>query len=171
MPWALTSGAVHPGAITIGDLDAYQFGVTAGDSLVAHVGDTGPSGLTPRIRVYDSAGERVAVNSGTGAAAVEHRALLSGTYTVVVSDFSPGFDATGSYDLHFVNVPGALTIDAGDDDEARSAERLPHLPAIGRGRAGLPRPGDRGGPRCRAIAALVPPALPGHVAPFSRRSA
>ena len=127
---ALPSGGVVTGSIDEGDLDSYTFTANAGDSIKLRVADPAGGAFDPNFDIYDPSGAR-AVNTGFGldVAAAAFRAATSGTYTVVVSDGSTGFAATGAYNLYFTRAPsanegGALisgsvvtgTIDEGDLD-------------------------------------------------------
>ncbi len=111
----LTSGSSHRGDITLADLDSYQFSAAVDDSFVVSIGDTGETSFAPWIRIFDPNGLEIESGAGGVAAFDEHRAVVAGTYTVVVSDGTSGSAQTGSYDLNFAKTPGNHVISAGDD--------------------------------------------------------
>lgn len=96
----LTGGAVHPGTMSLGDLDLWSFNGVAGQSitLTAQTVD-----FTPWIRVYGPGGALVAEFTSTSSflrsAVLSHTMAQTGTYTVVFSAALLG--QSGSYDLEF----------------------------------------------------------------------
>lgn len=87
--------------ITRGDLDAYVVSATAGETIHLSVGRTNPADtLQPALHVYDPNGKSVAWDGGQNAAWTSFSAPVSGTYRVIVKDFSWAADATGDYRLH-----------------------------------------------------------------------
>ena len=113
---AFANGGNYDGTIDIGDIDAWTFDASAGDSCLLRVGRLTSSGSYPavRVRVYDPNGALVANETYSYADDVEVAltATLTGTHTVVVS-FSES--VTGTYRLHYLNIPGTFTIPGGDD--------------------------------------------------------
>jgi len=115
----VTNGANHPGIIALGDLDAWTFPAAKDDYVIVHAGEVFTSevdpGFVPWIRVIGPDGALVDSDTGALAASVGFRALLSGTYTVVVADGTASGDKTGSYMLRVIKAPGAFVVPAGDE--------------------------------------------------------
>lgn len=120
---ALANGATHAGSIHPGDLDAWTFTATVGDSVVVRAGEVtdggGTQGFTPALRLYGPNGALVD-SDGSNANVVEVGATAgsTGTYTVVVSDGGAYLDGAGTYRLHFVRTPGSLEVSGGDEGGA-----------------------------------------------------
>jgi hypothetical protein len=120
----MTNGANHPGAIFVGDLDAWTFTANQGDSIVLSVGEVLVSEVDPifqpLIRLVGPAGAQVGFDSGNLVAQVNATAPLSGTYTVLVSDSNINREAShaGSYLLTLFRTPAAFTVPAGDEGGA-----------------------------------------------------
>ncbi|MBT0962228.1 SGNH/GDSL hydrolase family protein [Denitromonas iodatirespirans] len=88
-------------SITPGDLDAYILSATAGDTIHLSIGRTNATDtLQPAFYVYGPNGEQVAWDGGTDAAWASFLARKTGTYRVIVKDFSWAADATGAYRIH-----------------------------------------------------------------------
>jgi hypothetical protein len=101
----LTNGGNHTGVLHLGDFDAWTIAATAGETIVANIGETGPnSPFIPWIRVYGPGGGLVAGGNNWGdvTASVRVTAPSSGMYTVLVSTADSGNDATGTYQLSVV---------------------------------------------------------------------
>jgi precorrin-6B methylase 1 len=112
----MTNGSNHPGTIHIGDLDAYTFTATAGESIILGVGEVGPdSAFAPWIRLRSPTGQNLGSESGVLATQIEALATASGTYTVIVASGDAGLDGTGSYTLTLARSGGAVTISPGDE--------------------------------------------------------
>ena len=104
---ALPKGGSVTSTLTRGDLDSYTFSITAGQSFVLRAGDVNTTSLFPWLRVYEPNGALLLSNFGSATASIAAAAPTTGTYTVVLADASSGLASTGTYDLHFVQVPGA----------------------------------------------------------------
>ncbi len=114
---ALTNGENQTGTIDVGDLDMWTFTATEGDRIVLQLGElTGASGFTPMIELFAPSGARLAADSDGSVARLDAQAAVSGTYTVLVSDFNQS--GTGTYQLHLGKVPGAFVVPAGDEGGA-----------------------------------------------------
>jgi hypothetical protein len=127
---ALTSGTVVSGTIEKGDLDSYSFAASAGEAVQLRFVDVAGSTLTPGLAVYGPTGASVSWDYRSDVAYAAFNAAVSGSYTVVVYDWSSNSLAgTGDYQLHFAKAPGASeggaltpgsaawgTIDKGDLD-------------------------------------------------------
>ena len=113
------NGLNHTGTIHIGDLDAWTFQATAGDSIILGIGETGGnSAFSPWIRLKSPTGQNLGSQSGALANQIEATATVSGTYTIVVSSGDAGLDAAGDYTLTLAKAPGAFAISAGDQGGA-----------------------------------------------------
>ncbi len=125
----ITSGQTKAGTINhYGDLDVYTFAATAGETIIAGVGDaTSVSTYAPDLTVYGPngalAGNGYGYNSGTGfandprtqhSAEVIVTAAAAGTYTIIVQDYS-GNETGGSYDLEVDAAPATQAADSNGD--------------------------------------------------------
>ncbi|MGQ7848585.1 calcium-binding protein [Granulosicoccus sp. 3-233] len=113
---SLSDDGVITDRIDLGDVDSYVVDLDAGESFYAAVADLDSnefvsSPFYPRIELYAPNGEYLTGSEGYEAARLYRRALVSGSYTLVVFDDSAGSDATGNYSLHFAKAPG--TADGG----------------------------------------------------------
>ena len=106
----------HPGRITVGDLDVWQFDAQANDSFVVRIGEV-PVGdgvpdpdFYPWLRVFDSQGALVFGGSQSNALVTEvtGRATLAGRYTVVVTTGDANYDGTGDYLIRLAQTPHPL---------------------------------------------------------------
>ena len=95
LPWttpsapaqALPNGGSVLAAISFaGDQDTYTFTATAGNGVFLRVADIAATPLTPGITLYDPTGAYVTDASGTDVGTINHTAMMTGTYTVVVAD-------------------------------------------------------------------------------------
>jgi hypothetical protein len=145
-PGANEGGALSPSevmaeTIDLGDLDSYTFAVTAGQGVQLRVADVAGGTFTPAMAVYDPSGAVVDTTYGAVVAGTSFKAAATGTYTVVVYDYSSGYGSSGAYNLYLAVAPGANeggvlapgipvdgTIDLGDLDSftfaASSGQRL-----------------------------------------------
>ena len=95
------------GTITKGDLDSFTFSIAAGEYFQIKAVDISSGGLRPVMSLYDPLGGFVTAAAGNDVASISTFAGLSGTYTLVLADGNGTPDQTGSYHVHFVQVPGA----------------------------------------------------------------
>lgn len=113
----LANGAATPATLPVGDLDAWTFQGTAGETVVLRAGS---EVLTPWIRLYGPDGELVGestwVNSGTRDGLVSVRLGQTGPYTAVVSAVYAS--QNGDYTMHRASSPGSFV--TRDDDEGGS---------------------------------------------------
>jgi hypothetical protein len=115
----LANGTLNAGTISVGDLDAWSFTATSGDSVVVRVGQlTSTAYFNPWLRIYGPDG--TLVGSGAIAGDVAEEVVLtatnSGTYTVLVSDGNySGYYGTGTYQLNYLKLPGGYAVSPGDD--------------------------------------------------------
>jgi len=125
----LPPSATVAGTIELGDLDSYTFAAAAGQGVQVRVADVSGGSFVPAVAVYDPTGALVNSNYGQSAAGFSFTASATGTYTVVVFDYSSGFASSGAYHLYLAVAPGANeggllppsaavagTIDLGDID-------------------------------------------------------
>ena len=113
----MTNGVVHTGTIDVGDLDVWNFNANTGDSIVLRMGETvAGSTLTPAIWLYGPGGARLAAyGSSAVASEVTVRATNSGTFTVVVSDFSSFYTGSGAYRLTLAKTGDPIVVSPGDE--------------------------------------------------------
>jgi hypothetical protein len=110
----MTNGANHAGAIHLGDIDQWTFTATLGDAIFINIGEVAPLGnFRPWIGLRAPNGATVDTDWGETEAGVGATATQSGTYTVVIADFSG--PATGSYLLTLAKTPGAFVVPPGDE--------------------------------------------------------
>ena len=118
----MTNGSNYTGSIHVGDLDTYTFTAAAGDDIKLAIGEVGGnSAFQPWVRLKSPTGENLGNTSGVLAAQIDAQATVTGTYTVIVSTFDTGFDATGNYTLTLAKTPGAFTISPGDEGGSLTA--------------------------------------------------
>ena len=99
----LEDGQVHPGTLTVGDLDLWSFAGTLGETVTLTAQAVG---FTPWIRLYrpdgSLAGDVNSTSSATRSATLSHALAQGGGYTVVVAAVFLG--QSGSYDLQFTTT-------------------------------------------------------------------
>ena len=104
----LPNGGVVSDVVELGDIDSYTFDASAGETVYIRIADTETTGFFPRIVLVDPSGAVLNTNSGALVGAITRALVVTGTYTVIVTDGSPGDDdQTGSYNLYFAKAPGA----------------------------------------------------------------
>jgi len=112
----LASGARNTGKIDIGGLDAWTVDATKDDAIVVRIGKVGtPNTLTPEVRIYGPDGGLSLAHDGQGVAGeVDIRALVTGRYLVIASDWAT-FGGSGDYQLTMVKSGSPVTISPGDE--------------------------------------------------------
>jgi hypothetical protein len=98
------NGQATAGTIDIGDMDTYTFTATAGEAIQVRVGKTSGT-LAPRVDIYSPSGNLITWGTSASVGAIINlTAPGTGTYTVVVSDFtnggSTGNSGIGTYNLY-----------------------------------------------------------------------
>jgi hypothetical protein len=113
----MSNGANHMAAISgSGEVDIWTFQANAGDAITLSVAETGATNnFIPQIRLRDPSGVQVTSNWNAVAAAVNHAASISGTYTVLISSNDSGSTGTGSYIVRLARSPAAFEVPAGDE--------------------------------------------------------
>ncbi len=114
----LTNGGNHTASISsVGELDTWTFSAALGDYVVISIGEKLPAGpdpgFTPSFRLQRPDGVQIASAAHALADRIGVTAPLTGTYTVIVSDYYG--NKTGNYVLHLVKTPGTLIVPAGDE--------------------------------------------------------
>ncbi len=116
---ALVQGALNPGTVGVGDIDAWSFTANNGESVILRVGKvTGGYYFQPWLRVYgpDGALLQEGAVAGTVAQEIALTTTNSGTFTLLISDGGYGGLAdTGTYQLNFFKVPGSPAVSPGDE--------------------------------------------------------
>jgi hypothetical protein len=113
----LSNGIMHTGTIEVGDLDVWTVDALVGERIVVRIGELVPgSPLTPQLRIYGPAGGAAldAEQSVIGAE-VEVTAAVTGTYLVVVGDFSSAYGGSGGYRLTMVKTGSPVLVSQGDE--------------------------------------------------------
>lgn len=109
---ALTNGGNHFGSLPVGDLDQWTFTAQAGDYIALSIADLTNGAAWPYIELFGPSGIRIGGDSASTAVRFDHLATLTGTYTVLVSDWY----ATGSanYRLVLAKSRDAYVVPSGD---------------------------------------------------------
>lgn len=110
----LTNGWRHTGEIAVGDVDAWTFDASEGESVLVRAGATG---FTPQIRIYGPDG---AIQAGNSSSSLNNRdgeaffrATNGGAYTVVASSYY--LNGAGAYQLTLGKSPGSMLTAPGDE--------------------------------------------------------
>jgi hypothetical protein len=113
----MTNGVMHTGMLEVGDLDVWSFAAAAGDNLTVRMGElVDGSSLTPAIWLYGPNGALLdSYGAGGVAAEVSIRATNSGTFTVVVGDFSSFYAGSGTYRLTLAKTGDPIVVSSGDE--------------------------------------------------------
>ena len=117
----MLSGGNYPGAITVGDLDAWTFTAAQGDYIAIKIGEVVLSEIDPLfvpwIRLIGPTGALVSQGAGNLTAAIATNAPLSGTYTILVTDSAISREPShaGSYIVTMSRMPGTFVVPAGDN--------------------------------------------------------
>ncbi|WP_444996542.1 hypothetical protein [Aliikangiella sp. IMCC44359] len=101
----LANDSVNSGQIDLGDLDSYTFIADVGDNILLRVADIAGASLYPRMTLYAPDGSQISHASHHTATGLNHTAEMSGTYTVVISDYY--VTGTGIYELFYARIAGA----------------------------------------------------------------
>jgi hypothetical protein len=109
----MVNGAVHPGNLTLGDMDAWTFTADAGENIFVRVG---APRYRPWLHVYGPGGVLISTGAGSGSADRDATLFLtttnSGTFTVVVQSYYGNL--TGSYELSLAKTTGPSVVSPGD---------------------------------------------------------
>ena len=111
-----TGGAANAGILHRGDIDQWTFTAAAGSPINLVVSETQlPSpdpGFSPFIRLRRPDGQQVSQAAGVLTATITHTALVSGTYTVLVTDsnFDRVSDVDGHYNLTVIVTTPTYTV-------------------------------------------------------------
>jgi hypothetical protein len=122
---SIASGQTISGSLLREEFHTYRFNLKSSDSYILTLAITSGT-LTPYIRIYDPFGNLVSSPSGVaGVVRDMRRVSLSGTYTVVVIDFSG--TGAGDYALRLGVIPGAVDSGGGSigNEQTVSGSILP----------------------------------------------
>jgi len=111
----LTNGVMHTGVIDVGDLDVWTVTATAGQSIVVRIGETNNVAFSPQLRLYDPSGALLDTSSTTVGAEVAVTATNSGTFLLVVGDFSGSWSGAGPYRLTLAKTGEPVVVSPGDE--------------------------------------------------------
>lgn len=112
---SLVSGGVVRGTLATPDQqDTYTFEALAGDRFELRLADVDDSAFTPEVKLYNPRGELIHAKASPEVVVLPTMQVVrrggttpQGTYTVVVSHADDVRAEPGTYDLHFVLMPGA----------------------------------------------------------------
>ncbi|MCP4118592.1 MAG: hypothetical protein GY737_25005 [Desulfobacteraceae bacterium] len=110
----INGGHVSEEITFMGEIDTFTFTANPGDHVEIRMVDTTTDGnLVPRIELYGpSGGDFLKYAQNYTVSSIEYTILEGGTYTILAKDAnssSLGEIGIGSYELHYVNVPGPNT--------------------------------------------------------------
>ena len=105
----INGGHISDAIFVAGEEDTHTFTANEGDHVEIRMADTSSSGaLITNIELYGPSGNTaIAADSNNYVSVIAHTITESGTYTLLVKDASTYQNATGTYDIYFVKVPGA----------------------------------------------------------------
>src|SRR5262249_31912245 len=110
----MTNGWKYNGALSLGDLDFWNFAANSGDTLVLRMAATN---YNPWIRVYGPNGALVGTVgngvSGNHDVSLSLQATNTGTFSVLASSFNVG--GTGNYLVNLARMPAAFSVSPGDE--------------------------------------------------------
>ena len=116
---AMTNGANHAGTIHRGDIDMWSFTAVQGAAITLRIGEVGDdSPFYPQIRLRGPNGTELDFEYGALAAEISVYAPSTGTYTVIVTSYDSGYDATGDYLLTLALTPTDFVVPTGDQGGA-----------------------------------------------------
>jgi hypothetical protein len=93
----LVHGDLVSGTIELGDLDSFTFNAYLGEDIELQMTEVNGTSLYPLMRLYGPSGTFLQAANGANVATIAHTAPATGTYTVVLSDWT--LDGTGDYGL------------------------------------------------------------------------
>lgn len=110
----LRNGELRRGILPNGDLDVYRFSASAGDRLIARVGEAASApDIRPRLRLYGPNGELLANEAGFEEAEITATATNSGAFLLIVSAGLAG--GNGGYALSLARTAGEVVVSEGDE--------------------------------------------------------
>jgi trimeric autotransporter adhesin len=111
----LTNGGNASGSITASvTSNSWTFTANAGQNIALRLGSSGFQG---KLQLFSPTAALLSTAGGNSPDwPLNYTATSTGTYTVVVSSFYAG--GTGSYVLHFLQLPGSFVVPTGDDGGA-----------------------------------------------------
>ena len=111
---AMTNGGNYDGTLALGGLDVWTFTASNGDSIVLRAGKlSGTSSFAPYLQLYGPDGAPLQAAANNTDAYLSYQATNSGVFTVLVSSYNLG--NSGTYRLHYIQIPGAFIVPAGDE--------------------------------------------------------
>ncbi len=112
----LTNGTTYLAGISTGDLDAWSFSASAGETIVVRMGETTvASGLYPWLRLYGPNGALLSDDFNPAAAEVIFRATNNGIFQVVAADGNSGLGGLGDYRLTLAKTSDPIVVSSGDE--------------------------------------------------------
>jgi hypothetical protein len=108
----VSNGSVNRSIQSVGDIDAWEFGGTAGERVLFAALATSGASFNTTMSIYPPGGGAAEIT--TSGDRIDHQLLATGTYKLVIED--SGLDHTGAYALSFVNLTAGPWTSAGDPD-------------------------------------------------------
>jgi hypothetical protein len=106
---ALVNDGPNLGAIAAGGTNTWTFSANSGDNVVLRLGTTN---FNPALALYGPDGSLAGAAGGNDDLALALAVTNGGAYTVVVTSGAQG--GSGSYSLHFAQIPEPFSVPAGE---------------------------------------------------------
>ena len=126
---AIANGEEEIDFVDVGQSDLFEFNVSADDTIRVSVGETGGNSgsANPFLQIQSPNGQVIASDAGSDDAIIQFEALLSGTYTAIVSE--GGNDQSLNYRIRVASLPGLPTlIGQRDSTLANGEEEIASIP-------------------------------------------
>ena len=92
---AMSAGQNYDGSLAQGDIKAYSFAGTAGQARTLTLSQTSGNGYPPKLSVYAADGTLIVGKGCTPACETTVQTAANGTYTVLLTRYDEGGDASG----------------------------------------------------------------------------
>ncbi|MEM8942098.1 MAG: thrombospondin type 3 repeat-containing protein, partial [Pseudomonadota bacterium] len=113
----LTNGIPVVDSLLVGEVQAFQFNVAAGDRILSTLTDTAGPG-SPYIELYSPDSTRVATSSSSSVASIDHIAGSSGSFTLLVAE--SGYDSRMDFRLDLAQTPASDAGALGSGETSRN---------------------------------------------------
>ncbi|MEO1081811.1 MAG: hypothetical protein AAFY29_19795 [Pseudomonadota bacterium] len=122
----IVNGTPRTGTLTSGELVAYQFLASSGDTVTASLSDVGGSlSFTPFLELYDPSGSLVVLDADAVNATLTVPLTESGTYTLMAASLvNFGYGGSGDYSL---TISGATPPDEDGDGVTDRNDNCPTI--------------------------------------------
>jgi hypothetical protein len=92
---AMSVGQNYNDSLAQGDIKAYSFTGTAGQSKTLTLNQTSGTGYPPKLSIYDASGNLITGKGCTPSCSETFQTASTGTYTVLLTRYDEGGDASG----------------------------------------------------------------------------